>query len=460
MFYYESVITDYESKHKYTKLRIFDFDSTVFKSPLPNPDLWTHSFLGTIVSDCQWFCDPRTLSVPYVPQIPPAEWWNNEIVEIAKQRSPTTLNVLLTGRRKEFFQERITQLCECVGLEFDFYFCKETECDTRQHGTTLDFKLSVIEQLIDNFMNVRDIELYDDREKHVARFSSAFECLIAEGRIDHYATRIITIPEFEHLFMDSELEKELVFDLVRICNERISSYRANSRSYNNLADDRDPATRRVSISKFRKEIVLQEHYYYTGIVLDPSSVEFLKSFFPLPTGWKWKADHLTICFGKQNDTMIEQLGGIGSRWTLKATHIGSVPNCVTALKIDPENLVSENQVMHVTLFISPEGNSKQSNSINDWQPLETALELQGSLVNVYKLGPKKEIVPPMEKKDISIGELVKRRFPDLHGRDIGLAVRFIQDWMEKTFIENLDSNRAMIEWKIQTLTIEEIQTGN
>jgi hypothetical protein len=460
MFHYESVVAEHESKLKYTKLRVFDFDSTLFKSPLPNPDLWTHSFLGTIVSDCQWFCDPRTLSAPYVPQIPSTEWWNHEIVEIAKERSPTTLNVLLTGRRKELFLQRITELCQCVGLDFDCYFCKETACDSGHSGTTLDFKLSVIEHLIDSFGNIRDIELYDDREKHVARFSSAFECLVAEGRIDTFTTRVITIPEADHLFMDSELEKQLVFDLVRICNERISYYRAHSRSYNNLADDRDPATRRVSISKFRKEIVLQEHIYYTEIVLDPSSILQLKKQFPTPAGWKWKGHHLTISFGKQNDTMVEQLGGVGSRWTLKATHIGTLPNIVTALKIEPQNLVSENEVMHVTLFVSPVGNSKQANSIVQWEPLGVPLEIQGTVMNVYKLGPKKEVVPPMEKKEVSIGELVKLRFPNLQGREIGKAVRFIQDWMEKTFIENLDSNRALIEWKIQTLTMEEIQAAD
>ena len=107
------------------KLAIFDFDSTLFKSPLPSQELWTPSFVGTIISDCQWFSDHRTLAHPYLPLSPNDDWWNIDIVSKAKTSltQKDTLTVLLTGRRKQIFHDRILELCKNRDdpLEFHLY---------------------------------------------------------------------------------------------------------------------------------------------------------------------------------------------------------------------------------------------------------------------------------------------------------------------------------------------------
>lgn len=68
-----------------TILNIFDFDGTVFKSPMPSEKLWSPQVYGKIKSEAEnnglgWFQDPITLSVPYVPLHPSNEWFNESVV--------------------------------------------------------------------------------------------------------------------------------------------------------------------------------------------------------------------------------------------------------------------------------------------------------------------------------------------------------------------------------------------
>jgi hypothetical protein len=124
-FEYDIMIQEFDRLpvEKTRKLAIYDFDSTLFNSPLPNPKLWTKSFMGKILSDCQWFCDIRTLSDPYIPNVPGDEWWNDEILNKAKASlaESDTLTILLTGRRKVPFLDRIRNLCLQQCLDFHLF---------------------------------------------------------------------------------------------------------------------------------------------------------------------------------------------------------------------------------------------------------------------------------------------------------------------------------------------------
>jgi len=67
-------------------VHVYDFDQTLFRSPLPNPALWEHSFVGLLQSwngvGPGWWHHPATLDGLG----PEAEanawdgWWNEELV--------------------------------------------------------------------------------------------------------------------------------------------------------------------------------------------------------------------------------------------------------------------------------------------------------------------------------------------------------------------------------------------
>ena len=107
--------------------------------------------------------------------------------------------------------------------------------------------------------------------------------------------------------------------------------------------------------------------------------------------------------------------------------------------------------MHITLFISPNGNAHQSNEITDWIPMEEPLVLTAKLDVKFTTSLKFEPKAVIVKSPVSLGELVIRYHPNLKGKEIGLAVKHVQQWMSKLFVDNLESNRANIEYFIQKM---------
>jgi len=144
-----------------TKLAVFDFDGTLFKSP-EKPDWWPHQgFWGRL----------ETLSPPYVPERPGSDWWAGNIVQEAKRAcsDAQTYTVLMTGRIGKF-EGRVRDLLDGVGLRFDDYFFAGG-------GSTLSFKTSTLMRLVERFPSLETVEMWDDRPEHASEFESVLESL-------------------------------------------------------------------------------------------------------------------------------------------------------------------------------------------------------------------------------------------------------------------------------------------
>jgi trehalose-6-phosphatase len=104
----------------FTKIYIFDFDGTLYSSPLPNSKLWTSSLRGLLMDGLGWFLELETLSEDNTSQ----EWFAEDIAQqvIECKRDPQNLVVLMTGRRLPFL-DRIVKLCHehQPALNFDLY---------------------------------------------------------------------------------------------------------------------------------------------------------------------------------------------------------------------------------------------------------------------------------------------------------------------------------------------------
>ena len=138
------------------RIAIFDFDGTLFKSP-EQPSWWPHQgFWGRL----------ETLSPPFVPEHPDSDWWASSIVSEAKKAAgdSSTYACLLTGRIPKF-EKRIKELLAGEGIRFDNYFFT-------RGSSTLPFKLSTIENLVQRFPDVKLVEIWDDRTEHVGQFES------------------------------------------------------------------------------------------------------------------------------------------------------------------------------------------------------------------------------------------------------------------------------------------------
>ncbi|KAF9118475.1 hypothetical protein BG015_006602, partial [Linnemannia schmuckeri] len=77
-------LSDSDYVSRFHTVKVFDFDQTLFQSPLPNPALWDPSFIGILTSwaycGTGWWHNPGTLEMG--PEIEASLWdgWWNEAI--------------------------------------------------------------------------------------------------------------------------------------------------------------------------------------------------------------------------------------------------------------------------------------------------------------------------------------------------------------------------------------------
>jgi hypothetical protein len=144
------------------RLVIFDFDGTLFRSPL-KPEEWPEGK--------GWWGRPESLDEPCVPAYPDPDWWVPEVVEEARGAidDPDVHAVLLTGRLKKKFTDRIDDLLAQATLDFDEVLL------THGKGGTIGFKLRALERLLEERPEIRMVTIWDDREDHVQPISELLD---------------------------------------------------------------------------------------------------------------------------------------------------------------------------------------------------------------------------------------------------------------------------------------------
>ncbi|KAI9350188.1 hypothetical protein BDR26DRAFT_915136 [Obelidium mucronatum] len=525
-----------------TALAVFDFDSTLFRSPQPNAALWAPELRGCVTSDCGWFLEPRTLAPPLVPAAPPRDWWDAGVVAaVAAARAAGAVVVVLTGRRHDRFHARIAALCaQALAGAPDLVLLKEA-ADPRGGGavayeTTLDFKWAVLQELLRAFPALRSLDIWDDRVRHLDIFAKKLAPLKDAGRLEDFTIHHVVHDDALAKFLPMNLEYDLVMELIGICNARIlaaterelagssinqqqqqQSLQSSTEKMDALLEVNSPcaspleavapesdfpvslndaidkqnqslsttkqltlkekrkaaalsraSVTRKSISCFRSLIEVTENVQYTGVMLSPESTQLLLSAIPVPTDavYSVKAHHVTICMGKAKDDILAPLGGIDATVYMKAVAFGRYKG-VVAVKIEldlernswgklelPPRL-SKNETPHCTMYVASSSKAKDSNLIVDWEPLDNVLCIDGKIAEhkLYgiKPGPQRDQKP----KDVSLGALVKKYHPEAKGRQVGDAVQRIQEWMDKTCMDNSSHNQPEIELFVSNLKISE-----
>ncbi|WBW70792.1 rRNA 2'-O-methyltransferase fibrillarin-like [Schizosaccharomyces osmophilus] len=166
----------------YKELHIYDFDNTLFQTPLPNANIWSNQAIRVlmafnILANGGWFFDPRVLAstgegVEVEEKRAWDGWWNEKVVAQAREsiRRQDVLAVLLTGRNEQF-RECTERMVKSKGLYFDGLVFK-IQATTGYWPETLTFKLWFFEKVFHEFPNVHTLRVYEDRPSHVEYFSS------------------------------------------------------------------------------------------------------------------------------------------------------------------------------------------------------------------------------------------------------------------------------------------------
>lgn len=169
----------------------------VFRSPLPNPQLWNSTTLSRLRTEDGllnggWWHDPNLLAatgkgIEAEEPIAWEGWWNEQIVNsilsffsvraisltasqvqlvrLSMEQSDA-LAVLLTGRKESRFASLIKRMVDSKGLNFDMICLKpEAGPNSQQFQSTMVFKQNLLEDLMLTYTQADEIRIYEDRLK-------------------------------------------------------------------------------------------------------------------------------------------------------------------------------------------------------------------------------------------------------------------------------------------------------
>jgi len=335
------------------KIDIFDFDGTIFNSPVPNRKLWDSKTYGRLMEDSSrgglgWFQHNVTLSNKYIQ----GSDFNYDVVnEVRKSMAdPSAVTVMLTGRDTTF-TSHVLEILARESLVFDEYGFKPAPKAGEIRTTTMNFKQDFINGLISKY-GVRKVSMWEDRPKHVTKFNEFLTAIGVNNGV-HYIEK----PE---VHMEPALEQELVRHLI-----------ASAPSY-------APHPRTESVERKRKPL-------FCGVFLYNDSHDLLVDELGtyIPHDWKIFAHHMTICLGMSKNPTTEQYinDHIGMESNMTAVAIGISSDAI-AVKVESD-VPTDNKVAHVTIATPPNGKPYNSNKITEWKPLDTPIKLSGLIDAFY-----------------------------------------------------------------------------
>lgn len=144
------------------ELHVYDFDNTLFKSP-EKPDWWPHR---------SWWSNADSLLPPCVPEEPTPRWWVSDVVKEAKKsiKNDDSYTLMITGRVKDGFADRVTDLLHQKDLFFDELRFKHAVSEK-----TDKYKARHIRSVADKFPEITAIHIWDDMPDNLETVQSELE---------------------------------------------------------------------------------------------------------------------------------------------------------------------------------------------------------------------------------------------------------------------------------------------
>ncbi|PYI33644.1 hypothetical protein BP00DRAFT_391860 [Aspergillus indologenus CBS 114.80] len=364
-------------------IHVYDFDNTLFLSPLPNPQLWNGPTIGFLqayesFANGGWWHDPNLLSATgegIEKEEPRAweGWWNEQIVQLVKlsMEQKDALTVLLTGRSESGFSEIIKRMVNSKKLEFDL-ICLKPEVGPRNQrfASTMEFKQTFLEDLILTYEQAEDLRIYEDRPKHAKGFRDYFEQLnrkfqTAQGPSPRkpITSEVIQVAEGS-MYLDPVLETA---EVQRMINSH------------NLT------TRTASLNKAKSpygRLRIKRTIFYTGyLISNADSSRLIREVLTpmLPYGLadsndlKYMANSILITPRPAPRSILDKVGGIGKKLSWQITGTACFENRVWAARMAPvpatAKYYTENPQPVVVLAVRKGARPIDAGKIQSWHPV-------------------------------------------------------------------------------------------
>lgn len=364
-------------------LLIYDFDNTLFASPLPNKQLW-NTFSCSMLQGQEfmttggWWHNPDILAATGkgLEEEEKTAWagsWNEKIVELVhlSMEDKDALSVLLTGRSESGFSSLIKRMLAAKGLEFDMVCLKPTVSPAGEtFSSTMHFKQALLRDIVFTYSQATEIRIYEDRIKHVKAFRDYFSDLNRSLHSSTSTTRAPITAEVIHIqeaetHLQPEIEVATVQKMINVNNSAV---------LNNTAP---PGTRPWKIKR---------SVFYTGYLISDPDIERLRKLINLPEKCSFEndlrllANNILITPRPAPRSILDKVGGIGARLRWRVTGTSCLENRVWAARVAPTDpgskIYTENSTPIVVLATRRNAKPAEASRIQNWQPVSQGLEFE------------------------------------------------------------------------------------
>ncbi|KJR80029.1 uncharacterized protein SPSK_00472 [Sporothrix schenckii 1099-18] len=313
-------------------IHIYDFDNTLFKTPLPNSKLWNAATIGSLSNNDVfisggWWHDVRILAATGAGreiEEPRAwqGWWNEQVVELVRlsMKQPDALCVLLTGRSERGFGDLVQRMVNSKKLVFDMIALKPAVGPNNERfSSTMQFKQAFLEAVMETYAAATEIRIYEDRPRHVEGFR---EFLVqynekrekrSVGPLPPIAGEVVPVTETATT-LDPAIEVAEVQHMINCHNEAGGGKRGM--------------------------LSLNKTVFFTGYLIKDADTKRLLELLQLPQPLnrrdvKYHANSIMIGPRVCSPFLLAKAGGMGNKMTWRVEAIGSVDNSVWAVKVRP-----------------------------------------------------------------------------------------------------------------------------
>ncbi|KAF9934711.1 hypothetical protein FBU30_000569 [Linnemannia zychae] len=226
-------LQDPEIGAQFHTVHVFDFDQTLFRSPVLNTGIWDPYFLSKLISwdECGsgWWLTRDSLELGLeAEQSGWAGWWNEDLVQVVREsaRNPACLTILLTGRYGPLYGDLLCRMTQSKQLDFDLIATKPASAalipdkpiETYMKLHTFSTKREFLYNLLLEYPGIRKMTIWDDRPGQVAQFRQAGEKWIEEGMLEDFEVIKVTISE---RVLEPEQEIEVVKRMIGVHNQQV-----------------------------------------------------------------------------------------------------------------------------------------------------------------------------------------------------------------------------------------------
>jgi hypothetical protein len=368
------------------EVHIYDFDNTLFKTPVPSRKLWYASCIGRFMNPhCfhggGWWHDPSILAATgdgVELEEPRAwgKWWNEKVVELSRMSiaQPDALSVLLTGRGGPRFADLVRRIIKSKGLEFDMT-CLKPDVQSRPFKSTMDFKQNLIRAVLQTYSSAEKLTIYEDRPKHVHQFRSFLEDVARE------------------LAYHDSLPRQLQFNVVQVPESDSSLDPATeAREIQRMINEHNDAIMTGAAHEKACPMTLKKLVFMIFYSIQTSDYKRLLALVPGLNSQAQSSGRIVIATGSISDDEIAGLGGVGNAILFRATDIGTVDGEIIAVRVEPVDKaikVRPRTTPHPTVILSLRRDSRPTvvRDIRHWKslPPDKQLEFRATLREHYRL---------------------------------------------------------------------------